>query len=74
MMTLEDAKNKTKKCSTVAKATVPPSLGQWSDKEGAVFSIGFEVDVVSWGVELAEISVSSILLRLGILERTRPNS
>ena len=33
-----------------------------------MFSIGFEVDVGSWGVEVAEISVSNILLRLGILE------
>ena len=46
-MKLEDAKNKTKNCSSVAKATVPPSLGQRSDKERAVFSIGFGVDVGS---------------------------
>ena len=36
-----------------------------------MFSIGFEVDVGSWGVEVAEISVGSILLRLRILESSR---
>ena len=33
-----------------------------------MFSMGFELDVGSWGVEVAETSVSNILLRLGILE------